>query len=192
MPMQNHAMFSLFLRKSLPTISGEKVVRIHGDKTILAVRPESSQFTELSEAQLQSCAKVGENYLCSLKHTWTSDPSTSCLAAIYYQDAASIELQCKVSTEPAKFTLERLNGTSFVSVAQQETTAQIQCDNRGSVHQLLGTQIGTLKHSCSITAGHSAMASNRERADTGHPSVPHRASGGLGQQPATSRDDQQH
>ena len=90
------------------------------------------------------------------------DPSTSCLAAIYYQDAASIELRCKVSTEPAKFTLERLNGTSFVSVAQQETTAQIQCSNRRSVHQLLGTQISTLKHSCSIMAGHPAMACNRE------------------------------
>ena len=93
---------------------------------------------------------------------WTSDPSTSCLAAICFQDEASIELRCKVSTEPAKFTLERLNRTSFVSVAQQETMAQIQCGNRRSVHQLLGTQIGTLKHSCSITAGHSAMASNRE------------------------------
>ena len=40
---------------------------------------------------------------------------------------------------------------------------KIQCGSRRSVHQLLGTQIGTLKHSCSITAGHSAMASNRER-----------------------------
>jgi len=66
--------------------------------------------------------------------------------------------------EPAKFTLERLNGTSFVSVAQQPTTAQIQCGNWRSVRQLHGTQIGTLSHSCSITAGHSAMASNR-----GHP-----------------------
>ena len=60
-------------------------------------------------------------------------------------------------------TLERLNGTSFVSVAHQETKAQIQCGNQRLVHQLLGTQIGTLKHLCSITAGHSEMASNRER-----------------------------
>ena len=45
-PMQNHAMFSLFLHKSLLLISGDKVVRIHGDKTILAVGPASSQFTE--------------------------------------------------------------------------------------------------------------------------------------------------
>ena len=87
-------MFSIFLHKSLPTISRERVIRIHGDKTILMVGPASSQFTELSEAQLQGCSKIGETYLCSFKHTWTSDPSTSCLAAIYFQDAASIELPC--------------------------------------------------------------------------------------------------
>ena len=58
-------MFSLFLHKSLPTISGERVIRIHGDKTILAVGPESTQFTELSKAQLQGCSKIGETYLCS-------------------------------------------------------------------------------------------------------------------------------
>ena len=31
------------------------------------------------------------------------------------------------------------------------------------MHQLQGTQIGTLRHSCSITAGHSAMASSRQQ-----------------------------
>ena len=41
-PTENHAMFSLFLHKSLPTISGERVVRIHWDKTILAVGLESA------------------------------------------------------------------------------------------------------------------------------------------------------
>ena len=40
-PTENHAMFSLFLHKSLPTVSGDKVVRIHGMKTILAVGPVS-------------------------------------------------------------------------------------------------------------------------------------------------------
>ena len=49
-PMENHAMFSLFIHKSLPTISGDRVVRIHGTNTILAVGPESAQFTELNEA----------------------------------------------------------------------------------------------------------------------------------------------
>ena len=93
-PAQNHAMFSLFLQTSLPTISGERVIRILGDKTILAVGPESTQFTELSKAQLQGCSKIGETYLCSFKHTWTSDPSTSCLAAIYFQDVASIQPRC--------------------------------------------------------------------------------------------------
>ena len=73
-PTQNHAMFSLFLHKSLPTISGERVVRIDGDKTILAVGPESAQFTELSKAQLKGWSKIGETYLCSFQHTWTSDP----------------------------------------------------------------------------------------------------------------------
>ena len=87
----------------------------------------------------------------------------SCLAAIYFQDPAAIQLRCKVTTESADFTLERLNETSFVSVAQKMTTAQIQCGNRRSVHQLHGTQIGTLRHSCSITAGHSAMASSRQQ-----------------------------
>ena len=98
-----------------------------------------------------------------LQHTWTSDPSTSCLAAIYFQDAAAIQLRCKVATESAEFTLERLNETSFVSVAQKKTTAQIQCGSQRSVHQLQGTQIGRLRHSCSIMAGHSAIASTRQQ-----------------------------
>ena len=125
--------------------------------------PESVQFTELTEAELQTCTKIGETFLCGFQHTWTSDPSTSCLAAIYFQDAAAIQLRCKVATESADFTLERLNETSFVSVAQKMTTAQIQCGSRRSVHQLQGTQIGTLRHLCSITAGHSAMASSRQQ-----------------------------
>ena len=68
-PTENHAMFSLFLHKSLPTISGDRVVRIHREKTILAVGPESSQFTELSKAELQGCPKIGETYLCGFQHT---------------------------------------------------------------------------------------------------------------------------
>ena len=40
-PDQNHTMFSLFLPKSLPTLSGERTVQIHGDKSILAVGPAS-------------------------------------------------------------------------------------------------------------------------------------------------------
>ena len=119
-PTENHAMFSLFLHKSLPTVSGDKVVRIHGMKTILAVGPESAQFTELTEAELQTCTKIDETFLCGFQHTWTSDPSTSCLAAIYFQNAAAIQLRCKVATESAEFTLERLNETSFVSVAQKK------------------------------------------------------------------------
>ena len=91
-PSQNHAMFSLFLHKSLPTISGDSIIRIHGMKTILAVGPESAQFTELTEAELQACTKIGETFLCGFQHTWTSDPSTSCLAAIYFQDAAAIQM----------------------------------------------------------------------------------------------------
>ena len=47
---------------------------------------------------------------------------------------------------------------SFVSMAKQSTTAQVQCSSRRSIRQLEGTQIGILGHSCSITAGHSAMA----------------------------------
>ena len=58
--------------------------------------------------------------------------------------------------------LERLNGTSFVSVAKKTTTAQIQCGSRRSVQQLHGTQIGRLAHSCSIAAGHSAMAASAD------------------------------
>ena len=46
---------------------------------------------------------------------------------------------------------------------RRKTTAQIQCGSRRSVHQLEGTQIGRLRHSCSITAGHSAMASSRQQ-----------------------------
>ena len=118
-------MFSLFIHKSLPTISGDRVVRIHGANTILAVGPESAQFTELNEAQLQTCTKIGETFLCGFQHTWTSDPSTSCLAAIYFQDAGAIQLRCRVTTESADFILERLNETSFVSVAKETTTAQI-------------------------------------------------------------------
>ena len=68
-PTENHAMFSLFLHKSLSTINGGRVVRIHRDKTILAVGPASSQSTELSEVQLQGCSKIGETYLCSFQHT---------------------------------------------------------------------------------------------------------------------------
>ena len=60
-PDQSHAMFSLFLHKSLPTLSGERVVWIHRDK--------STQFTELSNAQLQGCSKIGETHLCSFQHT---------------------------------------------------------------------------------------------------------------------------
>ena len=101
--------------------------------------------------------------LCGFQHTWTSDPSMSCLAAIYFQDAGAIQLRCRVTTESANFILERLNKTSFVSVAKETTTAQIRCGNRRSVHQLHGTQVGTLQHSCSITAGHSAMASSRQQ-----------------------------
>ena len=63
--------------------------------------------------------------------------------------------------EPAKFILERLNETCFVSLAKQSTTVQIQCGSRRSVWHLEGTQIRTLGHSCSITAGHSAMAASR-------------------------------
>ena len=59
--------------------------------------------------------------------------------------------------------LERLNETDFVAVAKETTTAQVQCGNRRSAHQLHGTQLGTLQHSCSITAGHSAMASSRQQ-----------------------------
>ena len=95
--------------------------------------------------------------------TYMDIGSTSCLAAIYFQDATAIQHRCKVATETAEFTLERLNKMSFVSVAQTRTTAQIQYGNRRSVHQLQGMQIGTLRHSCSITAGHSAMASSRQR-----------------------------
>ena len=96
---------------------------------------------ELSEAQLQGCPKIGETYLCSFQHTWISDPLTSCLAATYFQDATAIQLRCKVATETAKFTLERLNGTSFVSVAQRQTTGQIQCGSRRSVRQLHGLSL---------------------------------------------------
>ena len=100
-PMENYAMFSLFIHKSLPTISGDRVVRIHGANTILDVGPESAQFTELNEAQLQTCTKNGETFLCGFKHTWTLDPSTSCLAAIYFQNAGAIQLRCRVTTESA-------------------------------------------------------------------------------------------
>ena len=44
---------------------------------------------------------------------------------------------------------------------QAEQMAQIHCGNRRSVRQLKGRQIGTLDHSCSIMAGHSAMAASR-------------------------------
>ena len=44
-PTENHAMFSLFLHKSLATISRDRVVRIHGEKKILAVGPESQRGT---------------------------------------------------------------------------------------------------------------------------------------------------
>ena len=67
-PVENHSMFSLFLPKSLPTISGNRVARIHGEKTILAVGPESAQFTELNEAQLQTCTKIGETFPVSYTH----------------------------------------------------------------------------------------------------------------------------
>ena len=103
-------------------------------------------------------------HLCNFQHTWTSDPATSCLAAIYFEDAAAIQLRCRVTTEPADFHLERLNGTSFVS--KDTTTAQIQCGSRRSVCQLHGTQIGRLAHSCSITAGHSAMAASPDNPPT--------------------------
>ena len=83
-----------------------------------------------------------------------------CMAAIYFQDAEAIKQCCRVTTEPPKFILERLNGTSFVSVAKQSTTAQIQCGSRRSVRQLEGTQIGTLGHSCSIMVGYSAMTAS--------------------------------
>ena len=41
-------MFSLIFHKSLLTLSGEKVVRIQGDKSILAIGPASTQFTPAS------------------------------------------------------------------------------------------------------------------------------------------------
>ena len=104
-----------------------------------------------------------QTFLCGFQHTWTSDPATSCLAAIYFQDPEAIQLKCRVATESADFILERLNETTFVSVAKETTTAQVQCGNRRSAHQLQGTQLGTLQHSCSITAGHSAMASSRQQ-----------------------------
>ena len=161
-PDRNHAMFSLFLHKSLPTLRGESVVRIHGDKNILAVGPATTQFSELTETELAACTRIGETHLCNFKHNWTSDPGTSCLAAIYFEDAAAIQLRCRVTSEPADFLLERLNGTSLVSVAKKATTVQIQCGSRRSVQQLQGTQIGRLAHSCSIAAGHSAMAASAD------------------------------
>ena len=63
-----------------------------------------------------------------------SDPATSCLAAIYFQDAGAIQLRCRVVTESEDFILERLNETTFVSVAKETTTAQVQCGNRSLSH----------------------------------------------------------
>ena len=85
------------------------MVRIQGEKSILAIGPASTQFTELGDAELEGCSKIGETHLCIIHHMWSSDPTTSCLAIIYFQGAATIKLRCKVATEPANFILERLN-----------------------------------------------------------------------------------
>ena len=159
-PDHDHMMYTLFTHKSLPTLNGDRVVRIRGHKNILAVGPTATRFSELSEADLQACTNLGHTYLCDFRHTWTSDPTTSCLGAIYFQDAHAIQLRCDVRIEPARFLLERLNETAFVSVAMNTTTAQVQCGKRRTIAQLHGTQVGNLAHSCSIAAGQSAMTSS--------------------------------
>ena len=84
------------------------MVCIHGEKSILAIGPASTQFTELGDAELEGCSKIGETHLCIFQHMWSSDPTTSSLAVIYFHGAAS-KLRSKVATEPAKFILERLD-----------------------------------------------------------------------------------
>ena len=159
-PDRDHLMYTLSTHKSLPTLNGDRVVRIQGHKNILAVGPTATRFSELDEADLQACTNLGHTYLCDFRHTWTSDPTTSCLGAIYFQDAHAIQLRCDIRVEPARFILERLNETAFVSVAINKTTAQVQCGRQRTLAQLHGTQVGNLAHSCSIAAGQSAMTSS--------------------------------
>ena len=82
------------------------------------------------------------------------DPATSCLAAIYFQDPEAIQLKCRVATESADFILERLNETTFVSVAKDGTGAMRQLAVRAS------TPRNTARHAATLVLHHSGTLSN--------------------------------
>jgi len=94
--------------------SGNILVTPEKGTTNMILVSHSQSYQLLSSTDLQSCNKMGETYFCKGRNVLLTDPTKTCLGALYLVDTKNIQGRCKFSIGGAQEKIFHLDSNTYV------------------------------------------------------------------------------
>ncbi|XP_059085239.1 uncharacterized protein LOC131882188 [Tigriopus californicus] len=158
--------FSLYRHLAMPlfTTQGQEMV-VRNPKDYLILNEEGTLHQELDQADLSTCLKVRQLYLCPQIRVLIKTATTSCLFALFQGHAANIRQKCPLAIPPPSKGMEfhQVGPETFLVLTRQIEKARITCHNGTTVEReyLPGTTTLTLPNGCRFSTADLYVSATR-------------------------------
>jgi len=155
--------FQLFRHDALPVAVNGSIFIPQFHEELLGVSTVDDTYLQIAEADLHSCQRLGETYLCDHQGTTFHGAGQSCAAAVFLNLPEQAKRNCYLEPFFNKEFIKRINSTSFISFMAQRTTATLQCGPDTSSYVLHGLQVGTLQGGCHLSCAGISISTPHQR-----------------------------
>jgi len=87
------------------------------------------KFRILSEAELQSCSRFRDYYLCGNRNTLRSDVQSSCISALWLQSFKLISKNCDMKIEPIREFAAKISPNKWLVMSPEPFLGTVTCGN---------------------------------------------------------------
>ena len=118
-----------FLQAPIVTTNSDgshSLMEILPSKDFIAQDTKSSSYAALDLADLQSCLKIGRNYMCAGMPVYTEAEET-CISALRDKDATAVSRQCKFKESDKELFLTQRAAGQYALATANEQVVNIHC-----------------------------------------------------------------
>ena len=119
--------FHLFQHLQLPVLHAGHLMEIFARDQMLAINKDRSKFISLSSAEVHTCSKIGEQFLCPFVSMASQSEPRGCLEAIFLGDSRAMERSCLIKFLSDAFMMKRVNDTAFLVFSREQSSVSVTC-----------------------------------------------------------------